>query len=253
MMKQRVVYWAWLLCGMSLLFSSCGESYDNTESYFLHFSPRKVTHVGLVPGIKTLISYELNDGGVFTGYEYKLLETKQVEGQAFFLALCTSNVASDIGQFRGHGSLDNVDADNGFPGLESLMERDYRAVAATRMNLVPMEYRLTSLDDVVLTADKPLFGIPAGMPLNECLRIEEYLPDCICGSNKQLLYGFGDKSKPATLDAWLRLKALAQPAMYLGFTSVPDELPQEVSFSLSVTTADGDVLTHTTDPIEWLR
>lgn len=238
------------ICLLCSILASCNkENVDNTESFSLNFYPREVSNTWISPGIKVKNAFTI-DGEQITAYDFRQSESDQFSANELFLSICTSNEAPRKGQFIVAGGDDSKGEH--IPALERQIETDYRDMP-TRANVVTMEYRTNGVKAITITADKTLFGVPAGSSLNDYLTIAKYEPDYICGTNLQVLYGKGDQNKPTEIASWLQLKPLAQPNMFLSLSSIPEELPQEVCFSVTLITDKDNTLTYTTKPIRIIK
>ncbi len=235
-MKKRLL----LLFLLPFLASCVTEDYMEETS--LDFIPRKAYYAWMIPG-------KLVNG------HYQSLQDKDSTGvpcSQFFMEIVTSNqqlASPSIGDF---GDTFQTSDFYRISGLEEQIEYDYFNDILTRMNLVTMEYRTDAVEALEITADQTLFGVPAGQSLNDYLDIVRYEPYYICGSNGQLLYGKGTNDKPTRINDWLALDPLAQPSMDLMFQSVPDELPQEVSFTVTLRKDIGQELSYTLSPLTLL-
>ncbi|MDR1860125.1 MAG: hypothetical protein LBR06_04315 [Bacteroidales bacterium] len=131
------------------------------------------------------------------------------------------------------------------PVLEAQLDKSFH----TKSDMVRINYLVNGVSNFVITADKTLFGIPAGQSLNRHIIIHQFDPDFIASSiSKTLISGFYDK-KPVKIDEWLSLKPLGSYDMTFYFDSLPDELPQEVCFTVTLTTDEGEVCSYTSVPL----
>ena len=86
----------------------------------------------------------------------------------------------------------------------------------TRANLVIVDYRLTPLTNLKITASKDIFGITAGNNLNNCFIIHRYplYHEFIVTADKRLITGL-DKVRDISIAQYLSYRPLAPAAMYL--------------------------------------
>jgi hypothetical protein len=179
------------------------------------------------------------------------------------LALLTSNF--DIsGQYeRGFPGVNffdrttNINTHNS--GIELQINLSYKKSypkSVTKANseandIIRMEYRLNGIKNIKISSlNTTLFGQSPGQSLNDYFFIGKYIPQIIISStNLNLLYGFKSKTLPTSIDEWLALSPMAQPAMYLELKSAPPELPQTVQFTVEMETDTGAKLSYTSFPV----
>jgi hypothetical protein len=250
-----------LFCGCLVFLLSCKDRYDDTEGYFLDFRPRKCSFLCITPGQTLNILYE---GITFTDYK-DLDKNYIVKNYNLFIAIQTSN--QDIREGRDYihvyfvGNLDNVNYSESIPTLEHQIEQDYKQRNSSQKtkgqlnndlyeNLIPMEYRITGIRNLQISATVPLFGKTAGESLNDFFDIIRYDPQIIASSQTHnLLMGFSTPADelPRSIDEWLSLQPLAQTNMYFQpNTPLGIALPADVRLAIEMETEEGLVLRDTT-------
>lgn len=140
--------------------------------------------------------------------------------------------------------------------IERQLDRDYRTrigdeeeqqtmTGGDAMYFKPWHYRTTGIRHLSITADKPLFGQPAGTSLNPFFSIHELIPKQIISyKTKRLLWGYRDRKSIGNIDKWLSMSPMAQPTMILKLNAKPQETPCAISFTTTMETVNGEKLTH---------
>jgi len=115
-------------------------------------------------------------------------------------------------------------------------------------DLIGLEYRITEIKNIAIsTVNTPLFGKPAGEPLNEFFTIVNYDPSIIISApTETLVYGHSSNRYPTSIDEWLRLSPFGQSNMYLEPNRKMEGLPLDVQFVVQMETAEGLVISDTT-------
>ena len=144
--------------------------------------------------------------------------------------------------------------------LETQLVKDYnKAASATdaqvsdRVNsgmqakaLLAWEYRVTGVKDFKIIALTPLFGLPAETSLNRFFTFYSFTPKQIISSqSKTLLWGYSDQEQVTSIDQWLSMHPMAQPAMMLRLNTMPQERPVTTRLVAILTTREGKELRDT--------
>ncbi len=202
---------------------------------------------------------------VGNSYIYEYADTKpnnEIPVNRFFISIITSNfdLATLLNQswpsifFPFEIQKDIIDKHN--TEIETQILIDYRQSVEKHTksgsyssDLITMEYRLTPIKNIIITSNSVLFGKNSGEILNDYFKIVNYVPHFIISSQiNRLIYGFSDVL-PTSIDEWLALSSMAQPAMYLELKSAPPELPQTVQFTVEMETDTGAKLSYTSFPV----
>jgi hypothetical protein len=243
---------------LSLSIFSCKKT-DVTEGNSLVFYPRNVNNAYIIPG--KVINTD-NNGVIYKDIR-DIEPNSSIKYNELSLALLTSNF--DIsGQYeRGFPGVNffdrttNINTHNS--GIELQINLSYKKSypkSVTKANseandIIRMEYRLNGIKNIKISSlNTTLFGQSPGQSLNDYFFIGKYIPQIIISStNLNLLYGFKSKTLPTSIDEWLALSPMAQPAMYLELKSAPPELPQTVQFTVEMETDTGAKLSYTSFPV----
>jgi hypothetical protein len=123
---------------------------------------------------------------------------------------------------------------------------------------IAQDYRLTELKKLTITSNSTLFGIQAGLPLNPYFKIFDLDPACIFSGNKQLAADHIQTQKEInndlSIEKWLNYRPLSATYFYFMLTSIPGEIPlNDVTFTLTMETADGEILECSSKPIKLIR
>ncbi|MDR0961217.1 MAG: hypothetical protein LBM62_01460 [Mediterranea sp.] len=229
-----------LVLGIAFSIASCTTSSSEEGAYALSFIPRSVNYIGIQPIQR--IAQSVNG---IDGYIDWDVSADGVPADDLVLSLWTSNTKEGV-----TANLDH--AEQGIPSLEHQIERSYKRAARAKLPLDVMEYRLTGVSALTITANRSLFGEPVGTSLNNKIKIDDYRPPYIADYRSMgLLYGFDDlPDLPVTIDQWLALYPLAQPVMRLMFAEMPTQLPAVVRFTVTMVTSEGRGMGYTTPGIQ---
>ncbi len=251
-----------LLFALLFLICACRKDDGNSFDASIDFKPRYFTNICINPGEKNIINFDN-----VTHYEYTdLKDNTVVPFNKFFLSIITSNfnlstlINRDWPSIYFPFEILNDKLDNHNLELESQIIIDYKLSLEKNTksgnyasNIISMEYRLTPIKNIIITSNSVLFGKNSGEILNDYFKIVNYVPHFIISSQiNRLIYGFSDVL-PTSIDEWLALSPMAQPAMYLELKSAPPELPQTVQFTVEMETDTGAKLSYTSFPVTLTR
>lgn len=129
---------------------------------------------------------------------------------------------------------------------------DYFNKKATRSALyaylVDIDYRTTPIKDLKITASQDIFGIKAGESLNSLFLIDGYddSHDFIITADKNLITD-AEKIKGIGIDQYLYYHPMAPAELFMKLrNNVNVNTPVETTFTLEITTDDGNVLKSVT-------
>lgn len=246
---------------LSFILISCSKDGNITESVDLYFKPRNCSNIFAVAGLKT----ETNlNGSLYYLYTDIPTGSQSITVNSFFLSVISSNynisnlINKEWSSIFYPLNVENDVFNNHDLNIEEQIKADYskylKSISKNKreysLALMPVEYRLTPIKDFKITANCSLFGKQAGENLNNYFSIEYFQPKLIISSkNNSLAFGFSDNELPTSIDEWLALSPMAQPAMYLELKSAPPELPQTVQFTLEMETDTGVKLSYTSFPV----
>ena len=133
---------------------------------------------------------------------------------------------------------------------------DYFNKKATRSALyaswVHIDYRTTPIKDLKITASQDISGIKAGESLNSLFLLDGYddSHDFIITADKNLITD-AEKIKGIGIDQYLYYHPMAPAALYMKLRkNVKLSAPVETTFTLEITTGDGNVLKSVTPLIK---
>jgi len=246
-----------------MIFSSCKDGSEINEGYFLSFRPRQVKNVFITFGEKQFRYYE----GV-KYFTYYGLEADRVAEDQFFISILTSNYDIRMDYAEANPDYDpatfpiNIfylshwkNLEDPLPSVEQQIELDRKKWSRSDgvsekdyMNMIEVEYRTTEIKSLNISAlNAPLFGKPAGEPLNDFFTIIDFEPPVIVSApTERLVYGYSSGNYPTSIDEWLSLSPFGQAAMWLEPNRKIEGLPLQVQFVVQMETADGLLLSDTT-------
>ncbi len=222
------------IVGLTFILASCSNGGSTKEEIYAKFYPRTVFQVSLTP--------------------YGSIENKHLVNSMLYLVLKTSDGPIERREsVNYYGDFDISNYNDAVTPLEkeiensyfNYMEAMYGDKIITRSIIQTIEYRTTGVNNLVITADKSLGGIPAGESLNSLFILNDFNPKIIIDKDtKEILVGWGDTANfPTSLSEWLAHNPLAQASMVLKLSnSVSDEIPETITFSVTLTTDTDQVL-----------
>ncbi len=242
---------------LTIICASCSKDDQNQESTSLAFFPRHCNNIYIIPG-----AIAKTNSGSYTKYRDSE-QNGEINGDSLILSILTSSY--DISNLYARGypgllyptSLDQH-VDNHNQNIETqitlLYKKTWSSTIPTKSDansVLFMEYRLDGIRSLkISTLNTKLFGIEPGGSLNEFFKIIYYNPQIIISSTTQnLLYPGSIADLPTSIDEWLAISPMAQPAMYLELKSAPPELPQTVQFTVEMETDTGTKLSYTSFPV----
>ena len=216
------------LLGAVILSTSCSESLDPGNGYGVEFLPRTSDYVYLNPMIlKT-------DG---QGYTYvERLNESSVPVDKFILRANVTSLTGDVLDYsQGTTSPD--------PILEKELLEAYGLDGSSHGSaIIFIEYRKEVCHDIVFTADKEIFGVKPGEPLNDWIEFYTH-PDqyqrCILSQDKKAV---AQIATGMTLKEYLSYHPIIFSDAYFRFKEIPAEIPSEVSFSVRIELEEGKIL-----------
>lgn len=223
-----------ILLALALLFASCDDSVDNKEYVYAYFNSRTVTEISLTP-IATL-------------------KGNSIDSANFYLQLKTSNESMQKLHYAWnyYGETYEADYSTASTPLEEKIEDSYMSYmdntfgnqVVTRTINQLIEYRTTGVESLTITADQPFGGVAAGESLNALFRLTEFFPEVIVNANtNEIAVDWRDVSNyPSTISEWLAKKPLAQATMIFKPLAIVTEIPENISFSVALSTNDGKSL-----------
>jgi hypothetical protein len=245
-----------IIPALMLVLISCSK--QDTGGISLTFYPRHCIYIYLVPGMKVQSSSQ----NFYDQYR-DVEQGATIKADSLVLAVLTSNFEISNVFLRGYPGLlyptinqfqdeNNIVIEN---KIKLLYENSYTLSSGAGSTEVPVEYRLDGIKSMkITTLITQLFGVPLGGSLNNYFTIKHYLPEFIISSDGQnLLYPDSGAEFPSAISEWIGVSPMAQPAMYLEFNAIPDELPQTVRFVLEMETMSGTILTYTSFPVTLIK
>ena len=216
------------LLGLLNLCSSCSQPIILGEGYAIDFLPRTSDYAYLNPMIlKT-------DG---QGYTYiERLNESSVPVDKFILRANVTSLTGDVLDYsQGTTSPD--------PILEKELLEAYGLDGDSHGSaIIFIEYRKEVCRDIVFTADKEIFGVKPGEPLNDWLQFYAH-PDkyqqCILSRDKKAV---AQITSGMTLEQYLSYHPIIFSDAYFRFKEIPAEIPSEISFSVRIELEEGKVL-----------
>ena len=140
-----------------------------------------------------------------------------------------------------------------FSGSVNFMDETRSVENPSYINIVYVEYRTDEVQALTISAlDAPLFGQPAGTPLNDYFEIDMFHPDFIASALTQGLVFDRFEKKPKTIREWLNYTPLASPGIFLRFSSTATALPVSTRFVVTMQT-NKKFLRDTTEMIHIIR
>lgn len=223
-----------ILLGLALIFASCDDTEDNKEYVYAYFNSRPVTEISLTP-IATM-----NGNSIDSSDFYLQLKTSNESMQRLYYA------------WNYYGETYQSDYSNASSPLEEKIEDSYMSYmddtygnqVVTRTINQLIEYRTTGVQDLIITADQSFGGVAAGESVNSLFTIVEIFPEIIVNAaTSEIAVDWRDVSNyPTTIDAWLSKEPLAQATMILKPVALITEIPEDISFTVTLSTNDGTKL-----------
>lgn len=245
------------------LFSICScirKNSDYTETLVLKFRPRVCDRIEAVPSKLTTIGY----------LGYTGLGNEPIRADDFYVSLVTGDKYLDSAKnfffeyqnpdFRTNYLMlnyleSNRELASSIPALETALLKDRQTLTRSTSlsnnsgpagNVVPWQYRVTGVKDLIIRANTKLFQKPAGVSLNEHFTITNFDPRQIINSQtKKLVWGYKDRVPVTSISQWLAFKPMAQPFMNIKLNGQPPEVPAKVQFVISLQTEDDLIITDT--------
>ena len=276
---MKTIFFSIAFISMMMLVNGCTKSEPGDGGNFhLVFRPRLCEDIQIIPGkfVKSTTEHGVFYNPVTLGYE-------SVDASKYLITIFTGNL-SLMSRFKkfydssGYYSLadrglmlpkmaleENTELAEGNANIETQLDADYRAYSKNvdkglilpyansfssttpRTTLKPWQYRLTGISDFKITSNSTLYGLPIGSDLSDYFSIYNFTPRQIVSyTNDQLVWGYNDTKKIESISRWLSLKPYAPPKMSLKMISVPADLPDEIDFTITITTTDGKIIKETT-------
>jgi len=227
-----------LILSFALVLLGCNtEINTNIESYSLNFLPRKCNYLLCATMLRKTTVFQNEN---YYEYHFNGTDVTSASVDDFTIGIFTANTIE--------GNQDLLDTP--IPSLENEIAMNYKKVysapktlqnsSSFNFSLISINYSITGIKKLIISSvDVPLFSKDAGTSLNEFFDIVKYDPDFIASSaTNRIIYGYGEK-KPESIDQWLSLSPLGQPALYLHLNTIPLNLPQTVQFKVDMETNEG--------------